>query len=141
MYPSLTSVGSRSRWYLTKQTAQDLADEITELEEKIAEKKQNEIQVGITIQIRGRAALPITVTGQVDKDEEDDEEISREQQHETIDEGILEREQPQDLDDASASPRLDSNEDYTTLHTPVMDMYDTTASPPYYGIFGNPYSP
>jgi hypothetical protein len=141
MYPSLTSVGSRSRWYLNKQTAQEVADEITDMEEKLAEKRQNDIQVGITIQIRGHAALPIKVTGVVDKDEEDDEEIIvAGQLRETVEEDMVE-EEPQDLDDEYMPPRVDSNDLYTTLHTPTMDMYDGPVSPPYYGIFGNPDLP
>jgi DNA-binding protein H-NS len=142
MYPSLTSVSSRSRWYLHKPTTREVVDEITELEEKLAEKRQADIQVGTTIQIRGRAALPIKVTNIVDQDEEDDEEMMVARQPQDTNEEDMIEEEFQDLNDAYIqSPQIDSDNLYTSMRPPAMDMYDEPASSPYHDIFGNSDSP
>ncbi|KAG2230392.1 hypothetical protein INT48_004203 [Thamnidium elegans] len=68
MYPSLTSVASSSRWYSKKQSAQDKLIEITQMEEKLAEKRLKNVQVGATILIRGKPSIidPTSISNQED---------------------------------------------------------------------------
>ncbi|GAA5810563.1 hypothetical protein MFLAVUS_003986 [Mucor flavus] len=54
MYPSLTSVASSSRWYSKKQSAKDKLIEITQMEERLSEKRSKNVKVGATILIRGK---------------------------------------------------------------------------------------
>ncbi|KAL9549334.1 hypothetical protein MBANPS3_005254 [Mucor bainieri] len=79
MYPTLTPVGKSSHWYTEKQTIQEKAQEITDLEERLDAKRLNDIQVGIPIWIRGQPILPtkiLSITG--DRDEDEDEPMEEE---------------------------------------------------------------
>ncbi|KAI9363823.1 hypothetical protein BD770DRAFT_407382 [Pilaira anomala] len=71
MYPSLTPVASSSRWYSKKQTAQEKLAEITQMEDKLIEKRLKNLQVGATILIRGKPALE----SREDRVDSDDEHI------------------------------------------------------------------
>jgi hypothetical protein len=57
MYPSLLSTSSASRWYSKKTTQQEKLSQIERLEEKIAEQKQADKEVGVRILIRGKPTI------------------------------------------------------------------------------------
>ncbi|GAN10389.1 hypothetical protein MAM1_0350d09930 [Mucor ambiguus] len=103
MYPTLTPVGKSSHWYTEKQTIQEKAQEITDLEDRMEAKRLNDIQVGIPILIRGQPILPskiLSVNG--DKDEEEEEPMEEEIMY---DGGLDEM-------DASASHLPSDNDDF-----------------------------
>ncbi|GAA5804353.1 hypothetical protein HPULCUR_009841 [Helicostylum pulchrum] len=68
MYPSLTSVASSSRWYSKKQSTQDKLTEITQMEERLAERRSKNVQTGAIILIRGKPSVidPTSICNQED---------------------------------------------------------------------------
>lgn len=76
MYPSLTAVGSSSRWYSKKNTAQDKLSDIISKEELLAEKRQKAFKVGATVLVRGKPVDPALIS--TIRDQEDNRGVSDE---------------------------------------------------------------
>lgn len=71
MYPSLTSIGSGSRWYSKKQTPQEILMDITYMEQELARKREFTIEVDVPIKIRGK----LTVSNKMMNMEKDDDRM------------------------------------------------------------------
>ncbi|KAI7907031.1 uncharacterized protein BX663DRAFT_482709 [Cokeromyces recurvatus] len=139
MYPSLNPVRNGSRWYAKKQTQQEKIDEISFYEERLAEKRSEEIQVTIPIWVNGEYIIPTKIMdkNEIEEEEEDnlDEFFTRDEEHYASNESLEEDEYNNNFNNNSSPSNQFANELYHDMYSPyadVPDQYETPDSPEEY---------
>jgi hypothetical protein len=136
MYPSLTSIGSGSRWYSKKQTPQENLMEITELENQLAERRAYNLEVGVPIMIRGKP----TISNKIMNIEKEDDRMEEEEEAE--EEGEREEDEEEVASNVNNSYNMyDSGEEEDGESRPVSPDYPPEFSPTSLGYAPNYYSP
>lgn len=78
MFPTLLSTASASRWYHNKPTQQEKLADIEYMEEKLAEQRMADKEVGVRILIRGKPAINIKVP-QINEQEDEHDEMAEDE--------------------------------------------------------------
>lgn len=91
MFPSLLSTASASRWYHKKPTQQEKLAEIEYMEEKLAEQRIADKEVGVRILIRGKPAINSKSSNINDGEDDHDDVI--EEEEEAVDDNVVEPEE------------------------------------------------
>lgn len=92
MFPTLLSTASASRWYHNKPTQQEKLADIEYMEEKLAEQRMADREVGVRILIRGKPAINLKIS-QINEQEDEHEEMAEE---EPMGDRFIEPEEPEE---------------------------------------------